>query len=77
MLTRSFFKATGAKEGARALSTAATAESNDSNLNYALIGGSLLAGLIAYKITNNQREAESWLFRDDIGAPNGIKGYEE
>ena len=21
--------------------------------------------------------AEAWLFRDDIGAPHGIKGYEE
>jgi len=22
-------------------------------------------------------ETEAWLFRDDIGAPHGIKGYEE
>ena len=24
-----------------------------------------------------RRDAEAWLFRDDIGAPHGIKGYEE
>ena len=33
-------------------------------------------------LTNNSvfgghQESEAWLFRDDIGAPNGIKGYEE
>ena len=25
----------------------------------------------------SERCAEAWLFRDDIGAPHGIKGYEE
>jgi cytochrome c1 len=77
MLTRSFIRASGAKEGARALSTAASADNKDERINYALIGGSILAGLIAFKLTVGKREAESWLFRDDIGAPNGIKGYEE
>ena len=24
-----------------------------------------------------REDAEAWLFRDDIGAPHGIKGYEE
>jgi len=24
-----------------------------------------------------EQESEAWLFRDDIGAPHGIKGYEE
>jgi len=24
-----------------------------------------------------RKDAEAWLFRDDIGAPHGIKGYEE
>lgn len=28
-------------------------------------------------VFNGSQEAEAWLFRDDIGAPNGIKGYEE
>merc|ERR1712025_847100 len=26
---------------------------------------------------DGQRAAEAWIFRDDIGAPHGIKGYEE
>jgi hypothetical protein len=24
-----------------------------------------------------RQDADAWLFRDDIGAPHGIKGYEE
>jgi len=28
-------------------------------------------------LLNGHQEAEAWLFRDDIGAPHGIKGYEE
>jgi len=28
-------------------------------------------------IFNGHQEADAWLFRDDIGAPHGIKGYEE
>lgn len=76
MLTRSLFKAQSAQQGTRTLSTS-LAGSKDGSLNYALIGGSFLAGLIALKFAMKKREAESWLFRDDIGAPNGIKGYEE
>jgi hypothetical protein len=38
------------------------------NSQAALGGLSTLAG---------RRETEAWLFRDDIGAPHGIKGYEE
>ena len=26
---------------------------------------------------NGHKEAEAWLFRDDIGSPGGVKGYEE
>ena len=26
---------------------------------------------------NGAQPAEAWIFRDDIGAPHGIKGYEE
>jgi hypothetical protein len=36
------------------------------------ISSSLLAGGVMYGNTS-----EAWLFRDDIGAPHGIKGYEE
>jgi len=38
------------------------------------ISSSLLAGGVLY---GNSQPAEAWLFRDDIGAPHGIKGYEE
>ena len=40
------------------------------------ISSSLLAGGVAYAFTGKQ-SSEAWLFRDDIGAPHGIKGYEE
>lgn len=40
------------------------------------VGGSLIAGALAYGLSN-KKESEAWLFRDDIGAPNGVKGYEE
>lgn len=41
-----------------------------------MISSSLLAGGIAYSFTKKET-CEAWLFRDDIGAPHGIKGYEE
>jgi len=41
-----------------------------------LIGSSLFTGGMAYGF-GSQKPAEAWLFRDDIGAPHGIKGYEE
>ena len=31
---------------------------------------------IPKNITGN-KEAEAWIYRDDIGSPHGIKGYEE
>jgi len=39
----------------------------------------LSASLInsASVLVNGPAPADAWLFRDDIGAPNGIKGYEE
>ena len=37
----------------------------------------LMAGGAAYSLTGAQTPSEAWIFRDDIGAPNGIKGYEE
>jgi cytochrome c1 len=33
--------------------------------------------IIANNSVFNNQPAEAWLFRDDIGSPNGIKGYEE
>lgn len=35
-----------------------------------------MAGGAAYLLSKS-KDSEAWLFRDDIGAPNGIKGYEE
>lgn len=37
------------------------------------MGGSNLTQLL----TGKSHAAEAWIFRDDIGAPHGIKGYEE
>jgi hypothetical protein len=42
-----------------------------------MVGSSLLAGGAIYSLYQGKRESEAWLFRDDIGAPHGIKGYEE
>jgi len=33
--------------------------------------------LAAKESVFGHEETEAWLFRDDIGAPDGIKGYEE
>lgn len=38
---------------------------------------SMLAGGMMHRIMNGNETSEAWLFRDDIGAPHGIKGYEE
>lgn len=38
-----------------------------------LLGGGAVYSMFAGK----QDASEAWLFRDDIGAPHGIKGYEE
>lgn len=37
---------------------------------------SMLAGGLAYNMVGGH-QTEAWIFRDDIGAPGGIKGYEE
>ena len=42
-----------------------------------MISSSMLAGGIVYSMMGRKESAEAWLFRDDIGAPHGIKGYEE
>jgi hypothetical protein len=41
------------------------------------IGSSLLAGGLVYQMYEGKQKNEAWLFRDDIGSPHGIKGYEE
>ena len=46
---------------------------NPINRYLTAISASLLAGGSIY----SRPAAEAWLFRDDIGAPHGIKGYEE
>lgn len=38
---------------------------------------SLYAGSATNALYGSQQENEAWIFRDDIGAPHGIKGYEE
>ena len=35
------------------------------------------SSLLANPNVSGHAEGEAWLFRDDIGAPHGIKGYEE
>jgi hypothetical protein len=42
-----------------------------------MMGATLVAGGLAAYTFGNDKNAEAWLFRDDIGAPHGIKGYEE
>jgi hypothetical protein len=46
---------------------------NPINRYLSAISSSVLAGGVIYE----KQAAEAWLFRDDIGAPYGIKGYEE
>lgn len=39
------------------------------------MGSDFVRGGLTYHLKKD--DAEAWLFRDDIGAPHGIKGYEE
>ena len=50
---------------------------NTINRYLATVRSSMLAGGAAYSLTGAQTPSEAWIFRDDIGAPHGIKGYEE
>ena len=54
-----------------------TLQQNSINRYLTSISSSLLAGGAAYTLSGNTVANEAWLFRDDVGAPNGIKGYEE
>jgi hypothetical protein len=37
----------------------------------------IYAGGAFNSLSGNQEQTEAWIYRDDIGAPHGIKGYEE
>jgi len=50
---------------------------NSINRYLTSLNASLLAGGAAYTLSGNTTANEAWIFRDDIGAPHGIKGYEE
>lgn len=50
-------------------------QKNTINRYLTTISSSLLAGGVIYG--QMSAPAEAWIFRDDIGAPHGIKGYEE
>jgi hypothetical protein len=50
---------------------------NPINRYLTTISSSLLAGGAVYGMVTGKEASEAWLFRDDIGAPHGIKGYEE
>lgn len=50
---------------------------NSINRYLTMISSSMLAGGVVYSMFGRKEATEAWLFRDDIGAPHGIKGYEE
>jgi hypothetical protein len=50
---------------------------NPINRYLTTIRSSVLAGGAVYNVFSGSTATEAWLFRDDIGAPHGIKGYEE
>ena len=50
---------------------------NPINRYLSSISTSMLAGGVVYNVFSGNNAGEAWLFRDDIGAPHGIKGYEE
>lgn len=52
-------------------------QKNTINRYLTLVSSSMLAGGIAYQFSGATQQTDAWLFRDDIGAPHGIKGYEE
>ena len=50
---------------------------NTINRYLTIMRTTMLAGGSVYSLTGAKSPTEAWIFRDDIGAPNGIKGYEE
>merc|ERR1712086_699942 len=69
----SFFERMDQKE-MTALNSEAV-QNNTINRYLTQVNNILYAGA-ANSIFNGQ-QAEAWIFRDDIGAPHGVKGYEE
>lgn len=61
----------------QATSTVAPLQRNSINRYLTTLSSSLLAGGAAYSLSGNTAANEAWIFRDDVGAPHGIKGYEE
>lgn len=50
---------------------------DETNSNYKelfMLGGVILGGLYMIK---KEKKNQCWIYRDDIGAPHGIHGYEE
>ena len=53
-------------------------QNNTINRYLTELNTSMLSGGLAYDtLLNGHQKCEAWIFRDDIGAPHGIKGYEE
>ena len=50
-------------------------ENKMSALRASIISG--VTSVASNPAVSGHNSAEAWLFRDDIGAPHGIKGYEE
>ena len=50
---------------------------NKNNVNNYLSDLSSTVLSSGQSLLNGNEASEAWLFRDDIGAPHGIKGYEE
>ncbi len=68
MLSRSLIKGKSAALGARCLSTNSGSESASGSNSYLFLTGALLAGGVAYGL-QKRKQAEAWIFRDDIGSP--------
>jgi ubiquinol-cytochrome c reductase cytochrome c1 subunit len=74
MLGRNLIKAQSATS-TRALSTTVGAEQEEGSYrNFFTAALLVTAAGLGF---SQRKKAEAWLFRDDIGSPNGIKGYEE
>ena len=78
MLAKSLLRSKQASQ--RAISTQVNAKSEQSqgssSSSYFMLGGALALGALAFN-SMQKKETEAWIYRDDIGSPNGIKGYEE
>jgi hypothetical protein len=61
----------------QATSPVAPLQRNSINRYLTTISSSLLAGGAIYNLSGSAPTNEAWIFRDDVGAPHGIKGYEE